>query len=80
MNRIILIVVCLLAAAPAMAAEPGNLFDTPSWESDVPRRFIRIDPVSAGPCRLGTLEGGWWNWSGTLLKACLLYTSDAADE
>jgi hypothetical protein len=49
MRRTVLLAACVLAAAPVLAAESGNLFGTPGGESDaMPTRFIRFDGFDGG--------------------------------
>ena len=48
MRRTLLLAACLLAAAPALAVEPGNLFGTPGGEAEIPHRFIKVDMLDYG--------------------------------
>ena len=48
MTRTMLLAACLLATAPATAAEPGNLFGAPGGKRELPSRFLKVDMLDLG--------------------------------
>jgi hypothetical protein len=48
MRPAMLLAACLLAATPALVAEPGDIFGKPGGEPGLPNRFIKVDMLDLG--------------------------------